>query len=165
MFWGWDLKKDLSALDKKLIRCLIENGRAPVAEISKDLNITNPTVRSRIQRLIESGVSKVVGLVDCSKIKGITMALVGITLERHQELEKKTEQISNLDRVHWVAVVSGRYDIIVEVVLEDAMDDLYRFLTMDLPQLGGIRSSESFLVMKAKRKWVLLPSGMKNWDT
>jgi len=64
-----------------------------------------------------------------------------------------------------VAVVSGRYDIIVEVVLEDAMDDLYRFLTMDLPQLGGIRSSESFLVMKAKRKWVLLPSGMKNWDT
>jgi len=103
MFWGWDLKKDLSALDKKLIRCLIENGRAPVAEISKDLNITNPTVRSRIQRLIESGVSKVVGLVDCSKIKGITMALVGITLERHQELEKKPSKFQI-----WIGYIGWR---------------------------------------------------------
>ena len=143
----------------------MEDGRLPIGKIAKLLNISNPTVRSRIKKLVESRVSKIVGLIDCSKTKGITVAIVGITLERHQELEKKIEQISNLDRVHWVAVVSGRYDIIVEVVLEDAMDDLYRFLTIDLPQLGGIRSSESFLVMKAKRKWILLPKGMKNWGT
>ena len=160
-----DSKKHLGELDKKLIRCLIENGRMPTGEIGKLLNISNPTVRSRIKKLVESGVSKIAGLVDYSRTKGITVAIVGITLERHHDLDRKIELISNLDKVHWVAVVSGRYDILFEIVLEDSMDGLYRFLTMDLPLLGGIRSSESFLVMKAKRKWILLPSGMKNWGT
>ena len=37
------------------------------------------------------------------------------------------------------------------------MPDLYRFQSVDLLRVGGIRSSESFMVMKAKRKWILLP--------
>jgi len=153
------MEKDLHPLDRELISILVENGRIPIGQISKRLGVTSPTVRSRMKDLIQSGVLRVAGLVNCMKTKGITIAIVGITLERHQELDEKVEQISNLDKVHWSAVVTGQYDIIVEVVFSDDTDDIYQFLTGDLPQLGGIRSSETFVVLKAKRKWVLLPRG------
>lgn len=156
-------EKKLDALDKKLICLLTQDGRMPVGAIAESLKITPPTARSRIEELIRSGIFRVAGLVDAFTVKEITTAIVGIRLESHEELDRKIEQISNLDRIHWAAVVTGRYDIIVEVVLPDGMPGLYQFLTEDLPHLGGILSSESFMVMKAKRKWILLPPAMKDW--
>ncbi len=30
-------------------------------------------------------------------------------------------------------------------------------------EVDGIRSTESFMIMKAKGKWIHLPQGMKKW--
>lgn len=150
-------ENELDALDKKLVRVLTQDGRLPSGNIAERLDITPPTVRSRIDTLVSSGILRVAGLLDPSKLKGVNMALVCISLERHQELDEKIEQVSALPKVHWAAAVTGQYDIIVEVILNKGMKDLYSFLVEDLPRLGGIRSSESFMIMKGKRKWVLLP--------
>lgn len=150
-------ENELDALDKKLIRVLTKEGRLPSGNIAERLDITPPTVRSRIETLVSSGILRVAGLLDPSKLKGVNMALVCISLERHQELDDKIEQLSALPQVHWAAAVTGQYDIIFEVILSKGMRDLYSFLVEELPRLGGIRSSESFMIMKGKRKWVLLP--------
>jgi Lrp/AsnC family transcriptional regulator for asnA, asnC and gidA len=147
----------LDALDKKLIQILAKDGRLSVGRIANSLGITPPTVRSRLESLISSGVMRICALVDAFKAKELTIALVGICLETHKELDQKIEQISKLNQIHWAAVVTGRFDILVEILTSDGMLGLYRFLTEDLPRVGGIRSSESFMVMKAKRKWVLVP--------
>lgn len=156
-------EKELDALDKELIQLLTKDGRTSIGRIAEYLGITRPTVRSRIEGLIRSGILRIAGLVNAFKAEGLTTAIVGICVETHSELDQKIEQISNLSQVHWAAVVTGHYDIIVEVVLPDSMASLYQFLTEELPQLGGIRSSESFIVMKAKDKWILLPEGAKCW--
>lgn len=148
---------ELDALDKKLIRVLTEDGRLQSGDISERVDITPPTVRSRIETLINSGCLRVSGLLNPFKLKGVNLALVGISLERHQELDEKIEQISDLHQVHWAASVTGKYDIIVEVIMANGIPDLYKFLVEELPRLGGIRSSESFIIMKGKRKWILLP--------
>jgi Lrp/AsnC family transcriptional regulator for asnA, asnC and gidA len=147
----------LDSLDKRLIQILTEDGRLPVGRIAELLGITPPTVRSRLESLVSTGVMRISGLVDAFRAKELTIALVGICLETHKELDQKIEQISGLNNIHWAAVVTGRFDIIVEIVTSDGMLGLYRFLTEDLSRVGGIRSSESFMVMKAKRKWVLVP--------
>ncbi len=152
----------LDALDKALIKLLNINGRMPTGEVAKELDVTNPTVRSRMRNLISSGVLKIAGLVDAFKIENLTVAIIALNIEKHIQLDQKVEQISDLDMVHWAAVVTGRYDIMVEVVSTRGMNDLYRFLTEDLPRVGGILSSESFVVMKAKHKWILLPENLKN---
>ena len=86
--------------------------------------------------------------------------LVGISLMSHEQLGEKLDQIGSLPRVNWCAVVTGRYDIIVEIVCQEGMDDLYEFLDQDLSKLGGITASESFVVMKSRRKWLLLPDAV-----
>ena len=128
-----------------------------VGMIATSLKVSPPTVRSRIEALLEAGILKVVGLINPFKAKELTIAIIGISLEMHKDLDKKIEEISNLEQVHWAAAVTGRYDIIVELVLTEGMSELYRFLTESLPQVGGIHSSESFMVMKADRKWILFP--------
>ncbi len=151
------MKEDeLDALDKKLIQVLTKEGRLPSGNIAERLNITPPTVRSRIENLVQSGIVRVAGLLNPFKLKDMNMALVCISLERHHELDERLEQISELPQVHWAVAVTGQYDIIVEVILSKGMKDLYHFLVDELPRLGGIRTSESFMIMKGKRKWVLL---------
>ncbi|HBR05939.1 MAG TPA: Lrp/AsnC family transcriptional regulator, partial [Desulfovibrio sp.] len=89
----------------------------------------------------------------------------GLSLTSHKQLDEKLEQIAALPNVNWAAFVTGRYDILVEIVISDDMADLYAFLDQDLSQVGGIGTSESFVVMKAKRKWIPLPRGARTWFT
>ena len=147
----------LDELDRELIYLLGKDGRMSVREIAEQLESTPPTIRSRIEGLTRSGIMRVAALINVFKARDLTTAIVGICVERHQELDEKTEQIANLKQVHWTANVTGRFDILAEVVLMDGMAGLYRFISEDMPKVGGIRSSESFMVMKSKNKWILLP--------
>jgi len=147
----------LDALDMELIHLLAKDGRMSVIAIAERLKSTAPTIRSRIERLTQSGVMRVTALVDAFKVRNLTIALVGMRVDKHQELEKKSKQIADLKEVHWVTMVSGQYDIIAEVILLDGMHGLYRFISEELPRVGGIRSTESFMVIKPVQKWVRLP--------
>ena len=154
-------KKNIDSIDKKLICKLSEDGRIQAGKIGEHLNITNPTVRSRLKSLADSAVLRIAGLVDAFKIRGLTTALVGIRLDTYQ-LDTKLEEISALDQVVWACVVTGQYDIIVEVISVEGMVGLHRFLSEQLYKVGGIKSSETFVVMKSKRKWILLPKGIRD---
>ena len=151
----------LDPQDRRLAMLLAEDGALAAGEAAERLGVTAPTVRSRLKGLLSRGAMRIAALVDPARVKDITIALVAVTLQSHQQLDEKLEAISRLDKVSWAAVVTGRYDIMVEVVLSDDIADLYRFLNEDLGKVGGINASESFVVMKAKRKWTLLPAGAR----
>lgn len=152
------------SLDKAIAGQLARDGRKSIREISKDLNVAVPTVRSRIKKMVEAGVLRTAALINPEKTELVTLALVGITVIRQEELELKLEEVARLDEVNWAAVVTGRYDIIAEVVCPGGMSDLYRFLSKDLPQLGGVRDTESFVLMKTAGKWVFPPGAKAGPD-
>lgn len=150
-------KRTLDPQDKRLISVLAEDGQLSASKASDRLGVTGPTVRSRLKNLISGGIMKIAGLVDPFRIQGMEVALVGINVETHSNMNQMMERIADLEKVNWVAVVTGRYDIVAEVILLDGMDDLYAFINRDLSNIGQVSSSESFVIMKAKRKWVPLP--------
>lgn len=154
------MKSELDHNDKKLVAALTHDGQLSPGKIADEMGVTAPTVRSRMKNLIAAGALKIAGLVNPMLTKGLTVALVGISLNSHELLDEKLEQIGSLPRVNWCAVVTGRYDIIVEIVCSDDIGDLYDFLDKDLSQVGGINSSESFVVMKSRRKWLCLPDAV-----
>lgn len=157
------MKVSLDQLDKRLVAVLAENGQASAGDLAAKLGVSGPTVRSRLKNLLRASLVKVAGLVDPFRVKGICVALVGLSLTSHKLLDEKLEQIAGLPNVNWAAVVTGRYDILVELVLPDDVGELYSFLDRDLSQVGGIGSSETFVVMTARRKWVPLPRGARVW--
>jgi hypothetical protein len=61
-----------------------------------------------------------------------------------------------------VSLVTGRFDLIVEVLVAGDVQDLYRFTSELLPRVAGpgvVSRSETFVVMKSHNKWGSLPRG------
>jgi len=69
-------------------------------------------------------------------------------------LDKILDKISNLPNVAWAGVITGRYDIIAEVICEGGKDELYRFTSETILNQGNIIRSESFIITKSKNNWL-----------
>jgi Lrp/AsnC family transcriptional regulator for asnA, asnC and gidA len=156
-------KKALDSLDKKIVRLLTEDGRIPIGDMAERLGVTAPTVRSRIKNLEKTGKLKIAGLIDPFEHKNLITALIGMNIISYGKLDEILGKLANLDYITWVAVVTGRYDVIAEVVVNGGMADMYRLTTGIIPQVGNIAKSETFVIMKSKRKWVCLPEGLQDW--
>lgn len=154
------MARDVDALDKGLIANLIADGRLSLSELAERTGISRPTAASRLRGLVHDGVLRVAGVVDAFRLPGLTVALVGLTVDKHR-LDEKVEQIADLPEVTWAAVVTGRYDILAEVVTESGMSGLYDFLNVSLRDVGGINASEMFVVMKARGRWIVPPTSLQ----
>ena len=155
-------KTNLDTMDTEIIRLLTERGRMPIGEMAKKLKVTSPTIRSRIKDLEKSGVFKVSGLIDPDKHQEMITALVAMNIKSDGKMDQILEKIGKLANVVWVGVVSGRYDIIAEVVCLGGKDELYRFTTETILKMGKLVRSETFIIMKSKHNWIRLPDGVKN---
>jgi Lrp/AsnC family transcriptional regulator, regulator for asnA, asnC and gidA len=125
----------------------LREGRKSFQKIAEDLSITENTVRARVYRLTEEGVLDIAGLVDPEAVAGHRMVMVGIKLGT-MDLVKKGEEFSRLKGVVSVCVVTGRYDLILTVLLSETYD-LLEFYTEQVSQVQGVQSAETFVVYKS----------------
>ena len=152
---------NLDELDNEIIRLLAENGRMPIGEIAKKLKVTSPTIRNRIKGLEKKGIFKVSGLIDPNQHQEMITALVAMTVHSDGEMDKLLDKIVRLPNVAWAGVVTGRYDIIAEVVCVGGKAELYRFTTETILTMGNVLRSETFIIMKSSNNWLRLPDGVK----
>ena len=155
-------KTVLDALDNEIIQLLTDDGRMSIGEMAKKLDVTAPTVRSRIKNLEEKGLFKVSGLVDPSRHPDMITALVAMCIQSQGQLDTIVDKISRLPNVAWAGVVAGRYDIIAEVVCVGGKDELYQFTTETILNFGNVVRSETFIIMKSRQNWLRLPEGVGN---
>ena len=154
-------KTGLDTLDNAIIHLLTKNGRMPVGEMAKKLNVTAPTIRSRIKGLEKNGIFKISGVINPSRHREMVTALVAMSVRSEGKLDQILDKISHLPSVAWAGVVTGRYDIMAEVICEKGKDDLYRFTTETILKIGNVVKSETFIIMKSKHNWLCLPEGVK----
>ncbi len=154
-------KKNLDTLDNEIIRLLTKNGRMPIGEMAKKLDVTSPTIRNRIKDLEKNGIFKVSGLIDPSKHREMITALVAMSVQSHGKLDKILDKIAQLPNVVWAGVVTGRYDIIAEVVCVKGKDELYQFTTKTILKIANVVRSETFILLKSRHNWLCLPEGVE----
>lgn len=136
----------LDDIDKAIIKCLQHDGRRPYAQIGRQLNVPEATVRQRAERLISRGIVQVVGVTDPLAMGFQQPALIGLKVEAGK-LETIAEQIASLDEVTYVVITAGRYDLFCEVVCEDN-EHLLRVLTDRFAEIDGIRSTETLVELR-----------------
>ena len=142
------MAKRIDDTNKAIVR-LLRDGRKPYSVIAEELGITENTVRSRANKLLEDGVLRITGMVDPEKVPGLQMIYMGVTLST-MELQKKAKEFMNLRGVVSVSIVTGRYDLIVELVLSEDEDlSLLQFFSQELTKLTEVLEVETYVVYKS----------------
>lgn len=139
-------------LDWKIIDILSQR-HIPNSTIAKKLRVSEGTIRQRLKRMQSKGFLKIRALRDPNILENQQLAVVAATLMEAKLLDKKAQEISELENVLSVSIVSGQYDILIEVLVESNRG-LVSFLTEKLSKIEGISKTETFVILKSYQKWV-----------
>jgi Lrp/AsnC family transcriptional regulator for asnA, asnC and gidA len=145
-------KIELDELDTRIIaRLRVENMNN--SALAQELGLSEGTVRQRIKRLKESGILKIKALINPDSLANQQLTMIAVSIKESRLLDAKAREIAELDGVLSVSVVSGRYDLIVEALV-DSNHGLVEFLTENLAKIDGVSKTESFLMLKNYSKYV-----------
>jgi len=136
----------LDDVDWKIIEALRLDGRTPLSQIAEQLGVSPGMIRLRYNRLVETGFLKVVAITNPLRMGFDAMAMIGIRVDGNKLMEV-AKKIASFDEVVYLVIVSGSYDILVEVLCVDHAH-LLEFLSKKLYQVDGVRQSESFMHLK-----------------
>ena len=137
---------EIDAINIAIINHL-RDGRTSFKKIADNLELSEGTIRGRVKKLREEGVLEISGLVDPEAIPEKYVVIVGIKL-KNMDLVGKGEEFSKLRGVTSVCVVTGRFDLILMVMLKKEFGIL-EFYTEEVSKIEDVRSVETFVVYKS----------------
>ncbi|HIF89544.1 MAG TPA: Lrp/AsnC family transcriptional regulator [Candidatus Thioglobus sp.] len=114
-------------LNQQIIGMLEMDGRLPFKEIATALDVSEGTVRNRVNRMKDAGVLQIKALVDPSAINYATDSMLGIKVAPTSSPGAVAKRLQDCPEIVFIIWVTGRYDLLVEIV-SNSDDTLCRFL-------------------------------------
>jgi len=138
----------LDDVSRALVEMLQRDGRQSYASLAAAVNLSETTVRQRVQRLVDAGVIQVVAVTDPTQVGFARQAMIGIHVDG--DPSAPLAALEAFPEVEYLVSTAGTFDLLVEVVCED--DDHLLDLIARLRRLPGIGSTETFLYLKLHRQ-------------
>jgi DNA-binding Lrp family transcriptional regulator len=136
-------------LDYKMITLLRSEARRPVASLAAELGVSRATVRSRIDRLIESGVIRGFTIaVHDNATRNLVRAVMMIEVEAKAS-NKVVKRLYGYPEVRKLHSTNGHWDLVAELVagsLEEFDELLNRIRTVD-----GIKSTDTSILLASPK--------------
>jgi DNA-binding Lrp family transcriptional regulator len=133
--------RGLDLIDKKILEYLLNDSRTSFLSISKELKISEGTVRQRVSKLQKKGVLRRFTI----ELGTATTAFVEITTSSSVPTLKISEKIKKLGAVR-VFEVTGRFTIIAMIQTE-SFDKLNQVLEA-VRSIEGVIQTETFPVLR-----------------
>lgn len=137
------LSSPLDELNKNIVAMLETDGRVPFKEIAETLGVSEGTIRNRVNGMKQSGMLKIVAIADPTAFQYRADAMLGIKVAAGVAPRKVAERLSAINEIVYVIWVSGRFDLLVEVV----SDSEARFLELVETQFHDQSDIDSIEVM------------------
>lgn len=99
-------------LDRRVLDQLLSDGRVPVAGIAKTLGISRAVAGQRLERLLDSGVVRVAGVVDAAVFGRDLSVTLRMTVE--DAADRVAAEVAAIDEVQWVATVDDFTTIVAQ---------------------------------------------------
>jgi Lrp/AsnC family leucine-responsive transcriptional regulator len=148
----------LDPTDKKLLMLLQEDSTKTTKELSLKLNLSVTAIYERIKKLEREGIiDKYIALLNKSKIKKSFVVFCHLKLLQHKKeyLTQFEKQVTLLDEVMECYHVSGDYDYILKILVEN-MEEYREFMVTKLTTLHHIGSTHStFMISEVKNTNVI----------
>lgn len=137
----------LDQTDLRILERLQEDGRMPFARIARDLGLAEATVRQRVNRLVRRGLVQIVAVADPLQL-GLLLAEMGVRVRGR--LEETIDALRRIPEVDYVAVCTGSFDLLIEVVVTDH-DHLLRVLAEGVRRAPGVDQVETFTILRVAK--------------
>jgi Lrp/AsnC family transcriptional regulator for asnA, asnC and gidA len=124
----------------------LRNGRKSFKRIADQLQLTENTVRSRVNKMMQSGLLDINGQVDIEQIPHHQLVIIGVKLKT-TDMFKKGQEFSQVKGVVSVSVVTGRYDLMLLVIFNEEYG-LQEFYAQEVSRIEDVQSLETFVVYK-----------------
>jgi DNA-binding Lrp family transcriptional regulator len=137
-------------LDLKILRSLSRDGRKPYKAVAKELDVSDATIRKRVDRMKRDGVIRqFYVLVNYDKVGQFVKAFIGLKVNP-SKLQDIVTGLQNNPDIQVVYRTTGSSDILIEVILKD-MKELNWFLEKQL-NIDGVTETEVNVTIEAYKK-------------
>ena len=147
-------------LNHAIIAHLQEDGRMAYSEIANRLDVSEGTVRNRVNSLRKQGLLHIAAVVDPGISEYKTDAILGIKVAPGHDPAAVGERLSQCTEVVYALWVSGRYDLLIEVVGAQRVE-LLDFLQAQIHSHPDIAQVETMTGLKNFKNQFLLKQTRK----
>ena len=151
--------KNLSKIDKNILRLLQKNGRVSYAELSRQVGLSTTPCMERVKRLEKQGVIKgYTAVINPSYLSAGLVVFVQIRLARKAQgiFSEFREAAIKLEEVQECYLVSGNFDYLIKARVAD-MPAYRHFLGETLLTLPDVQESTSYVVMEEVKETLSVP--------
>jgi Lrp/AsnC family transcriptional regulator, regulator for asnA, asnC and gidA len=131
----------LDDTDKQVLRALQRDGRISYADLGPMVGLSAPAARARVQRLIEAGVVRVVGVTDPITLGLPAMAMLGVRADG--DVREIAGEIAAFDGVIYLVLTAGSFDMFAEVACRSPAG-LLDLVNDRIKPLPGVTHVETF---------------------
>jgi Lrp/AsnC family transcriptional regulator for asnA, asnC and gidA len=131
----------LDAIDQVIMECLRRDGRMSYTDMAREVGLTAPAVRGRMNRLIEQDVFQIVAIANPLVLGNPVMALVGIRVDGNPS--EVADNLGALPGVLYLVRTAGSFDLFAEL-MSRSNEELGRLVDDQIRTVAGVRNVETF---------------------
>lgn len=109
----------LDRLDQAILKLLQSDSRRSFAELAREVNLTGPAVRRRIEKMTKKGVIRRFTL---ERGDMQARAIVLVSVDSEYETTDISEKLATLEGIQIIYEITGQYDIIAVLSAPDISD-------------------------------------------
>ena len=136
----------LDRVDRRMVSLLQKDGRIPIVTIAKQLGISETTARSRLKRLINEDVIKIVAISNPIRLGFEIIGNIKLSID----LKKKDailQALKNIEALNYVALTTGGNDIDIEFIA-GSLSEFKTLIFERISQIDGVNSAETSLIVE-----------------
>ncbi|MCV0370202.1 MAG: Lrp/AsnC family transcriptional regulator [Filomicrobium sp.] len=144
----------LDRTDIEILRLLQNNARLSVKEVAAEVGLAPSTTHERIRKMRENDILRGAHVDVDPKSLGIGLeALFMIELSKHNRgtVDKFLDEIVCVPEVRFAYLVTGRYDLVVHVVVTD-MQHLKKLALDQFTNKPGVIRIETSIIFDARQR-------------
>jgi Lrp/AsnC family transcriptional regulator, regulator for asnA, asnC and gidA len=143
-------QKKIDRVDCAIIELLQKDGRLSNTAIAKELGVSEATVRTRINRLIENEFIQIVAVSNPIKLGFEVVGTISFQVQS-AKTEKIIKELKKIKEIWFVVLATGGVDIYGEFVVR-SLEDLSDLIQKKIAKIDGIIRTETSLILKYEKR-------------
>ena len=138
----------IDGIDKIILKNLMNDARAPILAIAREVGISGAAIHQRLRKLEKSGLLNGSKFIINPKVLGYkTLAFAGIFLDAASTYKEAVKRLKEIDEVIESHYTTGNYAIFVKILCRDN-EHLMEVLNKQIQLIKGVARTETFISLE-----------------